>query len=71
MALLEEKVARLGELLAEVLEETASMVEKKQSRTYEELERDLQLQEENDMEVELTRTRTRTRTPKTWRWSQP
>ena len=28
------------------------MVEKKQSRTYEELERDLQLQEENDMEVE-------------------
>ena len=71
MALLEEKVARLGELLAEVLEETASMVEKKQSRTYEELERDLQLQEENDMEVELTRTRTRTRTPKTWRWSSP
>jgi len=53
VALLEEKVARLGELLAEVLEETASMVEKKQSRTYEELERDLQLQEENDMEVEL------------------
>ena len=53
VALLEEKATRLGELLAEVLEETASMVEKKQSRTYEELERDLQLQEENDMEVEL------------------
>ena len=53
VALLEEKATRLGELLAEVLEETASMIEKKQSRTYEELERDLQLQEENDMEVEL------------------
>jgi len=52
VALLEEKAVRLGELLAEVLEETANMVEKKQSRTYEELERDLQLQEENDMEVE-------------------
>mmetsp|Transcript_9869 Transcript_9869/g.19951 ORF Transcript_9869/g.19951 Transcript_9869/m.19951 type:complete len:530 (+) Transcript_9869:90-1679(+) len=52
VALLEEKATRLGELLTEVLEETASMVEKKQSRTYEELERDLALQEENDMEVE-------------------
>ena len=40
-ALLEEQISRLGELLGDTLEETATMVEKKQARTYEELERDL------------------------------
>jgi len=51
VALLEEQTSRLGELLADVLEETANMVEKKQARTYEELERDLAAQEEDDMEA--------------------
>ena len=41
LALKEEQAVRLGELLAEVVEETANMVEKKASRTYEEIERDL------------------------------
>ena len=40
-ALLEEQVVRLGELLADVISETAEAVEKKQARTYEEIERDL------------------------------
>ena len=31
----------LGELLAEVVDETAAMVEKKQARTYDEIEREL------------------------------
>jgi len=46
MALLEEQILRLGELLLETLEATASMVERKQARTYEELERDLAAAEE-------------------------
>jgi len=40
-AVLEAQLARMGELLAEEIEETAAMVEKKQARTYEEIERDL------------------------------
>lgn len=53
VALLEELVARLGELLADVLEESAMMVEKKQARTYDEIERDLMLAAQEDaMEVD-------------------
>ena len=46
-------VARLGELLGDVLEESAMMVEKKQARTYDEIERDLMLAAQEDaMEVD-------------------
>jgi len=48
LALVEEHVSRLGELLIDTLDETATMVEKKQARTYEELERDLMAAEEED-----------------------
>jgi splicing factor 3A subunit 3 len=41
VALLEAATAQLGELLAEVIDETVEMIEKKQARTYEEIERDL------------------------------
>lgn len=41
IASLEDAVARLGELTCGVLEATATMIEKKQARTYEEVERDL------------------------------
>ena len=52
MGLLEEQISRLGELLMETLEDTAVMIEKKQARTYEELERDLQAAEEEDAVME-------------------
>ena len=42
----------MGELLAETLDETATMVEKKQARTYEEIERDLLAAEEAEAEAE-------------------
>jgi len=48
LALVEEEVSRLGELLMETLEETATMLEKKQARTYDEIERDLALAAEED-----------------------
>jgi len=52
IALLEEVTCHLGELLAEVVDETAAMVEKKQARTYDEIERDLaaaaEAQEDDD-----------------------
>ena len=41
LALLEARTEKLGELLADVMEQTVSMVEKKQARTYQEIERDL------------------------------
>jgi splicing factor 3A subunit 3 len=53
LALQEEQVNRLGELLMETLEETATMIEKKQARTYDEIERDLALAaEEEAMQVD-------------------
>jgi len=52
LALLEEQVSRLGQLLTDTLEETASMIEKKQARTYDEIERDLALAEEEDAQPE-------------------
>jgi len=48
-ALLEAQTMRIGELLAEVIEDTAAMVEKKQARTYEEIERDLLAAAEEEM----------------------
>jgi len=48
VALAEEHVSRLGELLVDVLEDTATMVEKKQARTYDEIERDLALAAEEE-----------------------
>jgi len=47
-ALAEELVGRMGELLADCLEDTADMIEKKQARTFEEIERDLQAAAEDD-----------------------
>ena len=47
-ALLEEQAARVGELIRDAIEETAKMIEKKQARTYEELERDLVAAQEED-----------------------
>lgn len=48
VALVEEQVSRLGELLADVIEDTEEMVEKKQSRSYDEIARDLAAAEEAD-----------------------
>ena len=47
-ALLEEQVCRLCDLLGETLDATSAMVEKKQTRTFEEITRDMALQEEDD-----------------------
>jgi len=53
LALMEEQVCRLGELLGDTLEDTATMVEKKQARTYDEIERDLTLAAEEETAPEM------------------
>ena len=52
LALSEEHVSRLGELLAETLQETKAFVEKKQARTYDEIERDLAAHADEEMAEE-------------------
>jgi len=52
-ALAEEVVCRMGELLADCLEDTAEMIEKKQARTYDEIERDLAAAAEDDQPMDV------------------
>ncbi|KAL1498662.1 hypothetical protein AB1Y20_013975 [Prymnesium parvum] len=52
IALQEELLSRMGQLLADCIEDTAEMIEKKQARTYEEIERDLQLAAESEQPAE-------------------
>ena len=58
----EERVSRMGELVLDVLEETAAMIEKKQARTYDEIERDLALQQRRRTCQRRTRMGRRRRT---------
>ncbi|KAL3898355.1 MAG: hypothetical protein SGPRY_012857 [Prymnesium sp.] len=52
LALKEEMVSRMGQLLADCIEDTADMVEKKQARTYDEIERDLLAAAEQEQPAE-------------------
>ena len=53
IAMLEDRVARLGELLFDTLDATKDFVEKKQARTYDEIERDLVAQAEDEEMVDV------------------
>ena len=52
IALQEEQTMQLGALLAETLDATTEMIEKKQARTYEEIERDLAASDEEQSHEE-------------------